>query len=296
MRKFKTGLFLFLLLFGLMSHTVSAMESDRILTEEEMERMIPIEENAYYDKDKGRFLYTVGGMEIGMSVPDGMITNKAVAITVPAGIEPSIYRDGKLLSKPELSSIADPGAYVVYFGDNVGGIEFTIVSEQNSYLMQYTMPTSFSVDSVIYNDQPIAASKTYVDFSNEGDYRISYHSDLVGLSYELSLRIDHTTPTLEFTNLTNGYAAGPVEILGVSENETVTVMRDGVEVAYQQVLTVPGKYTVTVSDQAGNSNTYHFTISVYVNLNGWMILAAVLVLIVLIGLYMWISRKRLKIR
>ena len=49
-------------------------------------------------------------------------------------------------------------------------------------------------------------------------------------------------------------------------------------------------------DQAGNLSEYYFTILIYFDLNSLVFMAMVVGVLAAVGIYLWLSRKRLKIR
>ena len=62
------------------------------------------------------------------------------------------------------------------------------------------------------------------------------------------------------------------------------------------MLKTPGKYELTVTDKAGNAVTESFEIGMYLNAQGlWFTLLAAAVLISA-GVYMYLARKRLRVR
>ena len=72
-------------------------------------------------------------------------------------------------------------------------------------------------------------------------------------------------------------------------------MWDGGQLKAKEKLTRSGKYTVTITDPAGNSSVYNFIIMVY--FNGGSIIFLILIVVVIVGIiaYVLISRKRLRV-
>jgi hypothetical protein len=72
-------------------------------------------------------------------------------------------------------------------------------------------------------------------------------------------------------------------------------MVDGEEVTASDVLTQSGKYSLTISDQAGNYNTYNFVIMLYFNTSGIVFLLLILGIVGGIAAYIFISAKHLRV-
>ena len=62
------------------------------------------------------------------------------------------------------------------------------------------------------------------------------------------------------------------------------------------VIRSPGKYVVTVTDDAGNSVSEKFEIKFYLNEQGWFFGLLILTIIVLAVVYMIMSKKKLRVR
>lgn len=62
------------------------------------------------------------------------------------------------------------------------------------------------------------------------------------------------------------------------------------------VIRSPGKYVVTVTDDAGNSVTEKFEIKFYLNEQGWIFGLLILTIIVMAIVYMIMSKKKLRVR
>ena len=280
------------LLLCLMPHAAKAAS----LGGSGLKNRVEIGSGTYYDPAAGNYIYLMGNAEVGMNVPSGIITNDPVCVYLPSGMTCKIYRDGTLLSGSDPSCIRDAGAYVIVFGEKLGSVDFTIIGAASGNLVRYSLPGGFRIISQKLDGQEIASSGYFADFNKEGSYELRYGCETIQRYYTLQVLVDRTAPTLSFTNLENGHADGPVEIRGRREGDTVTIVRSGKEMPYTDKLTAGGNYTVTVTDAAGNSNTYRFSISVYYSVNVVtfiLILAAIAVGLVV---YIVIARKRLRIR
>ena len=94
----------------------------------------------------------------------------------------------------------------------------------------------------------------------------------------------------------NGRARGPVSLEDLEEGAYISVYYNDKQIPYQQVLEDSGDYHVLIMDQAGNLSEYYFTILIYFDLNSLVFMAMVVGVLAAVGVYLWLSRKRLKIR
>ncbi len=76
----------------------------------------------------------------------------------------------------------------------------------------------------------------------------------------------------------------------------MTLTQDGKEIDFRSRVTSAGNYTVTVKDAAGNSNAYSFTIGLYFTLNHFTVFIILAAVLLALAAYMWVSRRRLRIR
>ena len=130
-------------------------------------------------------------------------------------------------------------------------------------------------------DFPAAAETAYTGtFSQEGNYLVTI-SDRAGNSRSYTFTIDKTAPTLEFDTVENGgatkedtaavwdTAVGGVGAPRTNGKDSLVVKYDFYDGAtfpetankdYSGTFTVQGRYLVTITDRAGNSTSYTFTL------------------------------------
>ena len=264
---------------------------------------VQLSDTMYYDFDQKGFVFISPrfGAEIGANVADGMVTKEKVSIVVPGGVATTLYKDGKVVEKPALSAISEPGGYVLRIGngsENEDLLSFTITSTTTGSLNYYSMPESFYVTSVTRDGQDLSGPTSRVELLTEGEYSIEYGCPKAGLSYTLSLTVDHTPPELTFTGADErGRARGPVTYAGLEKGDTVTCLKDGSEYTPRRAtLSQMGKYVLTVTDKAGNSNTYYVTILLYLNAQSVVFFALFIAIVAALVAYLQISRRRMRVR
>jgi hypothetical protein len=253
--------------------------------------------NCTYDKEKQKFIYTVdasAGLEVSSSVADGMITNNNVSLNVGKVKEYELFRDGTKINNPNYTSIKQVGNYVLqHKGKKV--LEFRIIGDYSTLELFYT-PKGCYISNVLLNGASAKYSYDSVELSGEGTYEVSYVCEATGRSYSFKTIIDRTAPELAFQELDEkGRARGPVEILNREANSTIKIVLDGEEQKAANILTKSGEYTVTIMDQAGNSNQYEFTIMIYFNSNSLVFLGLILAVAGGILAYIIISAKNLRV-
>lgn len=126
---------------------------------------------------------------------------------------------------------------------------------------------------------------------------VDYRCARSGRTYTLEVLIDHTPPVLALEAVENGKARGPVSLADLEEGAGAAISYNGGSwQGYQETLTKSGDYKVLVQDAAGNMTTYEFTIMIYFDANSMIFMALVAGVIAAVGVYLWLSRKRLRVR
>lgn len=267
------------------------------------EDLVWISDTVQYDVEERMYIYPLGRStykDLQASVMDGMITSGGVVIRVDDGVQISLYRNGEYLPEPNWAAITQPGDYVVTTGAGTGNgdrlLSFTIVGEQCNFVKSYRMPDGFQVMEATLNEQPIHYERNYVDMSDEGKYYVKYRSIRADNTYELSYTADFTPPVLALEAVVDGMARGPVDLSDLEEGAAMGVWLDGEPIGHMGELTRSGNYVVKVADEAGNMNTYGFTIQVYFDGNSLIFFGIVAAVLIGTIAYVIVSRKRLRVR
>ncbi len=287
------------------SGSVSPYDGSPVAEESEIvAKSVQLPDGSTYDRDSHTFNYSVSGYQgqVSSTVCNGMIVTDSVTITLPEEMDAILYCKGKEATDVDLAEITEPGSYsLVVSGQETDKqvLSFDIVSEKTGQITSYTLPEGFVIQTVEKDDvmQAPNYSRT-VDLSAEGAYDIAYRCTSSGINYSLRVEIDHTLPTVEFVGINGSVANGPVTITGLAETDTVKVIFNDEEVNAPSngVLRSVGSYRVTVFDDAGNSVSKDFTIRMYLNVQGIIFVALIVAVFIGVGVYMYVSRKRLRVR
>lgn len=260
---------------------------------------VTIGNSILYDSDSESYLYKVGTGYIYSNVLDKMIIQDIVTVTADEGISISVYRNGDLVELSDDNTIEEAGSYTVMSGKKGNETEvfsFIIAGESIKEPDTYNLPTTCVTSSVTLDDEKVKSDNRSVDLSEEGHYVIDYRCVRNGLSYTLDVTVDHTAPKLTLDGLKKNKARGKVTIKGLEDGATLTVTKDGKTIKASSELTQPGSYTVRVTDAAGNSTMYSFYILFYLNAGGITLTILAVTGILAVIVYLYISRKRMRVR
>lgn len=271
---------------------------------EEGDQTVTLPDGSIYDRDSHYFRYQLSDDSgyVYSTAANGMITTEGVSLEVSSGAGITLYKNGAVAEDTDISDITEPGSYVVVTaGTDLDNqvLAFTIVSATTGAVSTYLMPSGFEVIEVVYsNVSQTITDKSSVDMSADGDYVISYRCSATGIDYGLRVTVDHKPPEITLEGVDNGTAKGPVTVKGVKKTDSVYLRFEGEKETFPEdgVLKTPGTYEITVTDAAGNVFTSTFEIRLYLNAQGlWFTLLAAAVLISA-GVYMYLARKRLRVR
>ena len=267
----------------------------------EYEETFDISDGSNYSSNSGMYSYTLGEGSFNCSVADGMVVTGSVKMSLTNCSNVDVYVDGRKFDYfPE--SVSEVGSYtVIYWTDNssLQVMTFKIVNKVTGALEQFILPAGFAFTDVSKDGEKISTGLNSVDLSQEGDYSIGYVCIDNTQEYTLDITVDHTPPAVEFLGVDeNNRAKGPVTVTGITDTDRVYVYFNGEEsqLNYEGKLTESGRYRVVVTDIAGNSIEKNFTILIYLNVKSIVFLGILLVGIIALGVALYISRKRLRVR
>jgi len=266
---------------------------------------LKITDDCYYDEKTRSFRFSVpeSSEYIYSNVVDGMMTTNAVILKPDSGVSVMLYKNGKEQETADLSNISGYGDYTVVVATSAEVdyqlFSFSIVSRISGLYQNYRMPEGFEVTSVDFSGEgePIW-DRTIVDLSDDGTYDITYKCQATAVEYGLKFYVDHTPPQITLEGVKDGVAEKAVKVSGIQKGDTVNLTLDGEKssIPLSGELKMPGKYVLKVIDNAGNTVTEKFVIRMYLNAQGVWFTLIVIGVIAAALIYMYVMRKRLKVR
>lgn len=246
-----------------------------------------------YDAARGRYVYPLGDGSFTCTAADGMVVTQPVSIEA-GDTAISVFRDGTEVAAEEYQSLATPGEYAVYAGAGESGrrvMTFTVVGRRTNLIYGYSVPEGFFIRDATWNGEETGFDRYFVSMEGEGDYVIEYRCPTANLTYILEVTIDRTPPELRVEGKLgdDGRIHSTVTFSAVGEGGTLGILKDGEPYrASTNTLTEPGEYSLTITDEAGNSMTYEFEIMLYLDSNSVLfILLVVGAVAAVIGLAIW---------
>lgn len=233
-------------------------------------------------------------------VPNGMLSNLPVIMDFAGmGKEEetiTVYRDGQLYVMPENNTFAESGSYTLLL---TAGMEnyvysFKVLGNAQSDLDSYTVPVVMTVTSLKKDGLDIAMDEEYrLDFTEDGIYDLQMANE-EGVISSLSLTIDHQPPEFDIT-VQNHIAMFSFQSADIADIEvTVNGNTEHYPELYQ--LSTPGRYTVKVSDNAGNYSTKSVTLTKKFNPAGLIAVVIIIGMIVVAVFFIKRTKKNFNVK
>ncbi len=215
------------------------------------------------------------GEVITSNVPNGAIVNSGVAITVPAGVETIVYKNGTLVDNPSLNFTED-GFYTVWF--NASSVSFArYFPEENKYpFITFRIITRGTADMEIFNapqgfkivgitDKDEISIKNseggdsllldYYWMTNEGVYNFTVQDMSTGNQYKVRIDRDLTKPVF----FLSGTDSKVTLQFGCEDVANVLLLRNNKQVNFDgKTIEGKGNYHIEVTDYAGNTTIADF--------------------------------------
>ncbi|MCL2500717.1 MAG: hypothetical protein FWE90_10365 [Defluviitaleaceae bacterium] len=259
----------------------------------------------------------IGTDEILFSnVPNGMITNDPVFLMFPME-NVSITRNGLPFAYIPGTPIETAGQYVVSVTMELqlrlDVHHFRIVTTPVNDLVEFTAPDGFIIEEALIDGiaMQITDPRVFPVF-DDSEYRLTFARE--GTRYTVTVRIKRTPPQLVFMRMLetghmqeifisedgDSFFEGPIAFAPHEQGDDVftiqTVLNRSAYNPANNTLTEPGRYRVTVTDQAGNSTAYTFRILYVMDVPTVWIIIIASVMLVLLGVYLIHNRMTLRVR
>ena len=245
-----------------------------------------------YSAESGQFTYTL---------PDGEYFRSTVPFGGWAGIRAqvetsgnmNVYRvlkDGEPQDFSEGLVFTQPGSYRITMWDNELGLNgdtsyridycFVLYSSRPQNVSHINAPMGFEVESVSWNGvSQGTADPSFAHLELDGTYEITFLAPEAGARWSMRLTRDTTAPALWFSeDISGGRAEDYLDFIPSDPDCQIDILWNGQQAeAYGSRLAMDGRYVITVTDQAGNSREYDFTLRKGFSIwSGYMIIIPVL--------------------
>jgi len=233
------------------------------------------------------------------NVTSGMFTNEPVSLTLGSNIKGVLYRNGQE-DDQNLLEITLPGNYVMRMadlnGNDLGSFTFRITDKYTNTSV-YAIPEGFYVYEVLRGGKHMDTASDRVSLDKEGEYLITIRNDRIDKYYVYEAIVDHTAPVLALKELNeNNAAKSQVDISDLEPGVDMVITCDGKPISTRNTLTMPGRYQIVLTDPAGNVTIYQFVIYLYLTVSGTLVLVILGGLYLGLMVYLFISRKNLRVR
>ena len=206
---------------------------------------------------------------------NGSYTNTDVTFTWTDEAKVTVKKDGEIVEYVSGKKLTEDGAYEITFENYDGYMatysfvidktapELKIEGAQNGAATNSDVTVSVSESGLtvqLYKDGELVENyESGTLITEEGCYRITA-TDAAGNVTEVSFTIDKS---VDFAADIYNNAIVNSMTFTANENLTVNVTKNDEAIAYAfgEVLTEPGNYVVTLTDELGNIETYSFTIT-----------------------------------
>lgn len=233
-------------------------------------------------------------------VPNGMLSNLPVIMDFAGmGKEEetiTVYRDGQLYVMPENNTFAEAGSYTFLLtaGTENYVYSFKVLGEAQADLDSYTVPAMMTVTSLKKDGLDVAMDEEYrLDFTEDGIYDLQMANE-EGVISGLSFTIDHQPPEFDIT-VQNHMAMLSLQSADIADIE-VTVNGNTEHYTELYQLSAPGRYTVKVSDNAGNYSTKSVTLTKKFNPAGLIAVVIIIGMIVTAAFFIKRTKKNFNVK
>lgn len=215
---------------------------------------------------------------------DGFVSNDDVVIKANEELTISLSKDGEPFAYEFGTSITEEGNYIAHISDAYGNI-----AEVSFRVLKTTVLNDFAHDFTGVNivSSTCNGEACELNFAADGKYEITATDG--EKEYTFTVTLDRVAPEIVLNGAENGgETKSEVVVESISEEADITVYFNGEKIEYRVGASVSelGEYRIVVTDAAGNTREYTFTI-VY-GLNGGAIALIVIFVLLIVGIILGI--------
>ncbi len=259
-----------------------------------------------YSPTTGMFTYTLpDGEYFSSNIPSGGWASIRTQLEVSEDLNVyRVLRDGEPVDFSDGLVFDLPGSYRVTMWDNELGIKgdtsyridfcFVLYSPAPRNVSHINAPMGFMVSSVSLDGMAKATdSRDYVQLEEDGNYEILFEDPKGTIRWQMDIERDTSAPALYFTpDIKSGRVSEYVDFTASDRDADIRILWNGQQVeAYSPRLAMDGHYQITITDQAGNSRQYEFTLRKGFDIRGgYLIIIPVLLLAAAGGIVLYWRR------
>lgn len=232
--------------------------------------------------------------DFDINVNDKGLSN-SVTITGNEELTVLLTKDGEVVEYDLGDSVTEPGTYTLNVSDSLGNtreVSFIIVKPLvQSFEHNFDNVPGFEKVTVDGEDKRLNYGT--LELKEDGVYEVGVVVN--GVSYNFTVTVDATAPTLTIDGVENGGTTKDKVILSnLSETANVRVYRNDEAIEYElgNELREVGIYRVVVTDEAGNTSEYSFEIEK--SISGGIIALIVIAVLAVVGVGVFLILKKRK--
>lgn len=215
---------------------------------------------------------------------DGFVSNDDVVIKANEELTISLSKDGETFAYEFGASLTEEGNYIAHISDS-----YWNTAEVSFRVLKTTVLNDFAHDFTGVNivSSTCNGEACELNFAADGKYEITATDG--EKEYTFAVTLDRVAPEIVLNGAENGgETKSEVVVESISEEADITVYFNGEKIEYRVGASVSelGEYRVVVTDAAGNTREYTFTI-VY-GLNGGAIALIVIFVLLIVGIILGI--------
>lgn len=215
---------------------------------------------------------------------DGFVSNDDVVIKANEELTISLSKDGETFAYEFGASLTEEGNYIAHISDSYGN-----TAEVSFRVLKTTVLNDFAHDFTGVNivSSTCNGEACELNFAADGKYEITATDG--EKEYTFAVTLDRVAPEIVLNGAENGgETKSEVVVESISEEADITVYFNGEKIEYRVGASVSelGEYRIVVTDAAGNTREYTFTI-VY-GLNGGAIALIVIFVLLIVGIILGI--------
>ena len=232
--------------------------------------------------------------DFDINVNDKGLSN---SVTIAGNEELTVLltKDGEVVEYDLGDSVTEPGTYTLNVSDSLGNtreVSFIIVKPLvQSFEHNFDNVPGFEKVTVDGEDKRLNYGT--LELKEDGVYEVGVVVN--GVSYNFTVTVDATAPTLTIDGVENGGTTKDKVILSnLSETANVRVYRNDEAIEYElgNELREVGIYRVVVTDEAGNTSEYSFEIEK--SISGGIIALIVIAVLAVVGVGVFLILKKRK--